>query len=207
VSKDQELRTLERDYNDCCKNLDKFVGLLSQINLLPVKYTKFVAEIIFLRTFSMLEESIISIACKIVCGNFYCDGNVPNLLVQASSRADAIEKMMRVGRSRPKYQLTWTKSGEIRDNLKFMLPQTETFMLIMNYHGNFLDEMRRVRNRIAHNNRKSRRDYRIVVQRYYGAPLNNISPGTLLLSNRISPPLLMTYLAKCRIFVKQIVRA
>jgi hypothetical protein len=67
--------------------------------------------------------------------------------------------------------------------------------------------MRRVRNRIAHNNADSRRKYRIVVRQYYGAFVNTVTPGVLLGSNRHSPLLIEQYIRKSKIVVKEIVKA
>ena len=98
------------------------------------------------------------------------------------------------------------KRKYIKDNVKNIINPNDNFYNVVNRHGTLIDEMRRIRNRIAHNNSSARGKYRAIVRRYYGAYLNNITPGTLLLSPRKSPPLLAQYIIKSRILIKDLVK-
>ena len=194
-------------YRYASKELDKLVDIQAHISPLPPKYRKLIAEIILLRAFSVFEESVLLVACKLVCGADYCDGSKPLILVSAGSAADAEDKMRNYGRRKPRTNLSWTRATEIKENLRYLIHAKDHFIAIIDQHGAFVDEVRRVRNRIAHNNPNSRKAYRVVVRRYYGAYLNSISPGTLLLSDKRSPVLIEQYLTKCRILMKHLVKA
>lgn len=198
---------LDVNYLEVCQELDKLVDLQSHLEPLPLHYRKLIAEIILLRAFALLEDAFCSMACKIACGVPYCDGTHAFLLVRARSARDAIDKMRRHGRTKPHFSLSWTRASEIKENLKYIVRASEHFMMTIDAHGMFIDEIRRIRNRVAHNNQKSRRDYQRVVLRYYGAYLNSVNPGTLLLTARHKPTLLEAYLKMSRILVKQLVRA
>lgn len=197
---------LDVNYNEGCKELDRLIDLQSHICPLPPKYRKLIAEIILLRAFSLLEETICAIASKLACGIPYCDGAQANILIRASSSTDALQKMISHGRTRPRWTLSWSRASEIKKNMQYIIASGDHFMSIVDQHGTFIDEMRRIRNRIAHNNYNSRKNYYVIVRRYYGAYLNNVTPGTLLLSVRRTPILIESYLVKCRILIKQLVK-
>jgi hypothetical protein len=87
------------------------------------------------------------------------------------------------------------------------MDQNDNLMTVVDRNGAFIDELRRVRNRIAHNNAQSRWNYRDVVRRYYGAYMNNVTPGMLLLAPRLRPSLLEQYIRRERILARDIVKA
>jgi hypothetical protein len=76
----------------------------------------------------------------------------------------------------------------------------------LTYNSTLIDEMRNVRNRIAHNNPASRVKYQLVVRRHYGAEQKHISPGTLLLTDRFAPRLIDQYLVQSKVLVKQMLK-
>jgi hypothetical protein len=198
---------LQVDYRDSCNELNKLYDLQAHTTPLPPRYRKLVAEIILLRVFSLMEDIFCSVACKITCGAPYCDGSQSNLLVRSSSSGDAIQKMINYGRAKPRWPLYWSRANQIKKNLRYMIAANDHYMLAIDHHGQLIDEIRRIRNRIAHNNQRSRGEYRHVVGRYYGARLNNVTPGTLLLSTRRTPVLIEEYLVKCRILIRHLVKA
>ncbi|MBI4965286.1 MAG: hypothetical protein HY913_18565 [Desulfomonile tiedjei] len=111
------------------------------------------------------------------------------------------------GRTAPRYQLRWSKASEIKKNVKYVIDARDNFVAVIDRNGALIDEMRRVRNRIAHNNSQSRSHYREIVRRHYGAYLNNVTPGTLLLSQRVTPCLLDQYIRGARVLAKDLVKA
>jgi hypothetical protein len=195
------------DYDICRKEIDKLISLEKQLGSLPPKYRKLVAEIVILRLSYLLENAITSIAVKIQCGAKYADGSLPVVMVGATNKQAALNNMIHHGRAKPRYNLKWSQVSEIKKNLKHVLNLSDNFVMVLDHHGSFIEELRRVRNRIAHNNRQSRKKYREVVKHHYGAFLNAATPGVLLLSPKNSPPLIAQYLLKSRILVKQAIRA
>ena len=150
---------------------------------LEPRYQFFIAELITLRLFAILESAIANIAYKLVAGAAYLNGNHPIRLFTANSMAGARSAMLNYRRSNPRQNLRWTKSRDIRDSTSNVLPATESFITYAQAHGHVMDEMRKVRNYIAHRNADSRLGYRQVVRATYGANIN-IQSGAFLASTR-----------------------
>lgn len=200
------MHRLNVDLQNFNREVDKLSDLEKNINYLPAKYQKLVAEIVLLRLFYLVENAFFSIACKVVCGAQYLDGSSPNVMISCRTVRSAEIQMKNHGRSRPRHTLKWSKASEIKENLKYVLDRHDHFVRTVDFHGTFIDEIRRVRNRIAHNNPTARNNYQVVVRRYYGAQLNGLTPGTLLISSRHSPNVLRQYLAKSKILIKELIK-
>lgn len=193
------------DYSALSSETDKLVALLDDINSLRPKYAILVTEILLLRLFDSLVETITSITSKIMCGALYVDGSQPSLIIQSRSRVGALDNMRIYGRSKRRH-LRWTQVNEIKENVRYVVAVNEHFLNVLDSHMLFIEEIRWIRNRIAHNNATSRRNYRGAVLRYYGAYVNSVRPGILLLSPRQSPVLMRQYLIKSQILVKTLVK-
>lgn len=198
--------SLSTTYKEVYDDINRLLDLHSNIGGLEPKYSKLVAEIELLRLFDMLVDVIASAAIKIVCGAFYVDGSQPSVLLHSRSRTSALQNMMTAGRPKPRI-LRWTEVDEIKKNLTYVLDPSEHFINILDSHALLINEMRIIRNRIAHNNEASRRNYKKVILRYYGAELNPISPGILLLSPRQKPPLITKYFMQSRALIKTLLKA
>lgn len=196
---------LEVDYLELYSEIDKLIDLLSHISSLQPRFAKLVAEILLLRLFDSLKETIMSVTTKIGCGALYVDGSQPRLAVQSRSRQGAIDNMMKYGRKKPRY-LHWSQVKEIRKNVRYIIDPNEYFLNELDRHILFIEEIRWIRNRIAHNNTTVRANYRRAILRYYGGYVNSVTPGTLLLSPRQTPVLIEQYLKKARILVKTLVK-
>ncbi len=199
------MHNLGINLRDVNRDIDKLKDLERNIHNLSAKNQKLISEIVLLRLFSMLEDTIVIMACKIVCKATYLDGSTPIVLVNCSSSQNALQNMRNYNRTK-EHKLRWTKVTDIKENLKFVLDPNEHFIKVIDYHGADIDEIRRVRNRIAHNSPQSRRDYQVVVRRYYGSTLNHLTPGNLLMSTRFSPNLIQQYLIKTKILVKEMIK-
>ena len=200
------MRSLAVDYREGLGEFAKLQSLSRNLGALDSAYQKLVAEIALLRLFYITENAFFSVACKLLCGCLYVDGSAPVLLAPASSTR-AAERAMRT-HSRPKPRdLKWSKAKEIKENLRFVMDASDHFVRSVDFHGTLIDEIRRIRNRIAHNNPRSRSNFQVVVRRYYGASLNHVTPGTLLLSPRHSPPLIDSYLAQMAVLLKTLTRS
>lgn len=200
------MHRLNVNLQDFNREADKLSDLETNLNYLPAKYQKLVAEIVLLRLFYLLENTFISIACKVVCGAQYLDGSNPNVLISCRTIQSAKAQMENHGRAKPRHNLKWSKASEIKENLKYVLDHHDHFVKIVDIHGTLIDEVRRVRNRIAHNNQTSRNNYQVIVRRYYGARLNGLTPGNFLISSRYSPNILHQYLAKSKILVRELMK-
>ena len=196
---------LDIEFNLISIETSKLTDLVLGLSALSAAHQKLVAEIILLRLFSLLENAIASVCIKIACGANYLDGTNPILLVRATSSQSAIS-LFQTHRRSNKRKLIWTKGKEIKENIKYIVDSSDNLFNVINLHSSFIAEIKYVRNRIAHNNKISRDNFKSVVRMHYGAYLKNITPGILLLTKRKNPNLLTQYIVKTRIFIKELTK-
>lgn len=194
------------ELRDCQKAVDRLIGLQRTMHVLPAKYQKLTAEIVMLRLFDVFQHHLRRIVCKVACGSNYLDGSTPHLLYRARSIAGAETAMKSYGRSRPLGFLRWSKAVDVTDNAKYVIAPNDHVLVSLRRNGYLFDEMRRVRNRIAHSGQRARQNYSVVLKRYYGAQVRGVLPGTLLLSSNWSPTLLVHYLRGTRTLARELVR-
>ena len=178
---------------------------LTTLGSLPRTY---VAEMIVVRLFAHLEAVVEDSACRLVCGAQYCDGSSPALQRACPTRGfeRARGAMATFGRTecRP---LRWNKASEIRKNLDHLFPANEHFIGTIVGHGQFISDLRKVRNHVAHCTPGTRGKFDEVVRNYYGASVNGMTPGRMLLSSRFSPLLLETFCLKTQIILLSAIKA
>jgi hypothetical protein len=198
---------LKVDWERCESNTLRMQGLLPSLSAIVPAHRKFIAEIMMIRLFLLLENTILSSAAKILCGATYLDGLTPKPLVSVRSIPLALDAMRNNGRTKPKPNLPWNKSTEIRDNLSNTLDPADPFFGTIIKHGSLLTEMRFVRNHIAHNNPGTRANFQKVIRQYYGGPKKGVTPGIILLTTAFSPRcVLEKYIVSTRVFVKELLR-
>ena len=181
--------------------------LIQGLPNIDVGLQKLLAELIMMRLFDDLQEALSGVALRLACGTSYADG-MPPILLTAPAKSTAGARVLYETFGRPKPQgMKWSKATFINETTKYVLDPANPFTVACNANAVVMAEMQAVRNRIAHANANSRKAFAIVVQKRYGAKLNNISPGTLLVSSRFSPSLLQQYLSTCRIVAKACARA
>ena len=181
--------------------LDVLERYRSDSLMLEAKYQYFVAEVIMLRLFSILEQSIAEIAYKIVAGASYLNGNSPILLTSARNVAGAKTLLLTYGRRKPVQNLKFTKSKFIRDSVRYVINASDAFVVKSQWHGARIDEMRKVRNHLAHRNTSTRKEYNKVVRSIYGANLR-IQTGPFLVSTkRRVPANIDRYIGEVRIIM------
>jgi hypothetical protein len=200
--------SLHPEYNYFTRETDRLNDLTLNIgSLQKFIHRQLVAEIIILRLHGILLNVIESVAEKIGSGASYFDGSSPCLLVTPRrSRFEAIKFFQNHGRTKPRKTLRWSVPKEINKNVKYVIAHNDNFCLNIKKHYDTIEDLRKIRNRIAHSNEKSRSEYRQIIRKYYGANLRNITPGTLLLTNQWSPCLLEGYILRSRVFVKELVK-
>ena len=202
---------LQSQLNRINRETDKAISLvdnMSNIQNTNQLFSHYIAELILLRSFSLLESVIQEIACRLVCGASYRDGSNPNLLrprpTHGASRA--LDAMKSFDRPTPLRQLRWTQASSIAENLEKLFPQSEHFTLTILNHGGTISDMRKVRNRIAHQNQSSYHKFQEVVRRRYGANVPSMTPGRMLISSRFSPLLLREWILSTRTILKTAAR-
>jgi hypothetical protein len=103
--------------------------------------------------------------------------------------------------------MKWSKVSYINETTRYVLDVNNVFLTVCSANALVISEMQAVRNRIAHRNANSRAAFATVVVRHYGANLNNVSPGLLLLSSRFTPTMLERYIAACRLIIRDCTRS
>lgn len=87
----------------------------------------------------------------------------------AATIDDALTNMRTIGRARPKGILKWNRASEITGNVRYVMAAAETFCVECRNHATRINEIRIVRNHMAHNNPGTRREFVTVVRRRLGA--------------------------------------
>lgn len=188
-----------------CKKHDAIVAEIP--NAAP-HVQRLLAELVIMRLFDEFQEFLRGTALRLACGAPYVDGLSPTLLIAPCTSTTAAETtMLTLNRQTPWRYLQFSNSAYVRKSTKHVLGAGDPFLQVLGNNSAIFEEMRRVRNRIAHNSFNTRTNFSLVVQGYYGAKLNGISPGLLLLSPRLNPRPIDLYLGSCRAIAKGCVRA
>jgi len=159
--------------------LEKYI---SQGESLSIRHQHFVGEVVMLRLFAVYEQAVREFALKLACNAAYRNGNFPRLHHRCRSLDDAFDKMAVLGRPKP-VQLKWTKAKYVRESVQHVLDVTDRFTLEIRNHGTVINEMRIVRNHVAHRTPSTRREFGKVVRRRYGAAAK-LTPGSYLVSTK-----------------------
>jgi len=187
--------------------VDRLINLLQSIDVISAIHRRVVAEIILLRLSILIENNLKSIFCKLCCGANYVDGRKPIVNLPSRSLIGAISLMKSHNRPRNRYPI-WNDGREIRENVRYIVDNNDhAFRTISNY-SSFLTEIRYFRNHIARRNESSRKNYRNIVKKYYGANPPGIQVGAVLLSKRVQrTSVLETHIRSARIMINDIIRA
>ena len=176
--------------DDCTifmKETARLTGILQSTSSLAPTHRKFIAEIALIRLSVLIDNTMRSVFCKLVCGAAYIDGSTPIILAYQSNIPAAITAMQRLNRPRLRYSLPWNDGSEIRDNIQFLIdPADQCNQLLKNY-ASFLTEIRYIRNHIAHRNANSRANFVKLIRKYYGARVPGVTCGNLLVSRTRFP--------------------
>jgi len=171
---------------------DKLRALAVHVPAFATDYQMLLAEMIVIQAFYFFESAVEGIAAKLICGACYADGIMPVISHRGRSVDDALTKMRTVERTRPKGLLKWNKMSEINGNVRYIMAATEHFCMTCRGHAARINEIRIVRNHMAHGNAGTRREFESVVRRRLGAVpqrlprpgvfvLREFTPGTILL--------------------------
>lgn len=140
------------------------------------------AEMITLQAFYLFELAIEDMAAKIVCGARYGNGVMPIIMHNARSIDAALIAMRTVGRKRAKGILKWNKAAEITRNVRYVIASADSFCTACRNHGSRLNEIRIVRNHIAHGNAGTKAEFARIVSKRLGArPQRLPRPGLFVL--------------------------
>jgi hypothetical protein len=180
--------------------------LASTTGILP-EHRKVIAEITLVRLSILLENALKNICSKICVGAPYLDGSSPILYVPQPTITTAIAAMKTLGRGGRVHQLKWNDGAEIRDNIGYIVDKVDDCVIVLKNHASFLAEVRSVRNHITHRNDGTRKNFKNVLVKHYGAFARNVTCGMLLLSPRpANSPLIDAYIKTSRVLIKDLVK-
>lgn len=179
---------------------------LTKAQTLPPDLYGFVAEIMMLRIFSILEYAIRETATRLACGVPYRDGVIPTHIIhRCSSLTDAINKFKSHSRgNKTKSYLEFTNVRNTNDSIKYIIDSSESFRIKLGRYGSQFEEMRKIRNHIAHRTSDTGKKFKDVIRQRYGAYIK-IKPSVFLVSTkRQSRPIINEYLLTVKIIINDI---
>lgn len=178
---------------------------LTRARLLPPELYGFVAEIMMLRIFSILEYAIRETATRLACGVAYRDGVTPTHIIhECTSLTDAINNFKSYNRSKAKSYLQFTNVGQTNDSIEHIIGNSESFRLKLSSYGVQFEEMRKIRNHIAHRTSGTGNDFKGIICQRYGAYIR-IKPSVFLVSTKRQPrPIINEYLLTVKTIIKEV---
>lgn len=168
---------------------------------LQPQFQGFVAEVLMLRLFSILEKAVLDISCRVACGAQYTNGNVPTPIVMASSLNDAINKFKNYNRTGSLNHLHFSNVSNTNDAIKNVIPATEPFRQNLSHYGIEFEEMRNVRNQIAHRTSSTYTKYKTVILRRYGSALKLKTSVFLISTTREHRPVIDQYVTTVKLML------
>lgn len=185
-------RSLATTYSKALSDILILENYINNFSSLDAKHQYLVGEVIMLRLFSILETTFSEVAFKLACGASYRSGTMPVVQLRCSSSADAHVKMLSHNRKKPKRYLQWTKAAFIRDSIEHVLDITDHYYQNIQIHGHLINEMRVVRNHIAHRSASTKADYITLLRTKYGGN-PHLTIGAYLISTARSSISNITY--------------
>lgn len=188
------------------RQIDKLHEHQIDCERLEAKYQHFIGEMIMLRLFSIFEDTIAELAYKIAAGASYLDGSFPSLIVKSKTTQNSRALFLNHGRNKALDNLKWTKPKFIKNSVENVIPANESFIRNVQAYGQIIDEMRKVRNTLAHNSQSARLEFKEVIRQIYGFN-KTVSPGAFLISkkhHRICN--LSRYITSTKVLLSQIAR-
>lgn len=182
------MASLERDERALHRLIDGLLLTLVDTGDLELKFQKLIAETAMLRLFYGLENAVANVSHKLLMNTAYCDTppTRPVFLPGVAPfrrLADAETAVIRSRGPRARYT-KWTQLSDVQANLAAFLDPTDHFLAERANLDFVFEDMRKVRNHIAHNTRSTATAFASVVARIYPLQPRGITPGKLLLSQR-----------------------
>lgn len=182
-------------------------NLIADAASLTAEHQRLLGELVVIRLFSLTAWLLEATAARLLSGVPYLDGTKPTLLYPSRNVAASLANMKKHGRKKPLPYLKWNSPTDIVNNVKFLLDPNDHFLTALGVHAAFIEEMRHVRNHIAHNTSSTGTHFRAIVKAYYGAYVNSVTPGVLLVSTRHNPRIINQYLTKSTVAVSDLLCA
>lgn len=196
---------INTSYNNSIKEIGILSNYMTDCASLESKYQYFISEVVMIRLFAILETTIGEIALKLACGAVYKNETAPLTQVVCSSINDANGKMLTHNRGRSNLRwLKWTNENDIEKSIKHVLVLTDKFFVAVQNHASLIDEMRIVRNHIAHRNSGTARQYYQVLHAIYTGNLKIAMGAFLISTTRHTLPNIKRYLISVPVILQDL---
>jgi hypothetical protein len=137
-----------------------------------------ISELSFLRVYVAWEEFLEGTFSRFLCGASSISGRRPKLY--ASPRNIDHARKMIIGFERGDRFADWSQRHKVTDRAELLFRDGSPFRTPIQAAGTELDEMRAIRDRIAHRSDKARNQFNGVVHKKLGTALM-LNPGRFLL--------------------------
>lgn len=212
------MASLDREVKALNRLADELLATVSAIENLEMKFQRLIAETAILRLFYSLENAVESISHKLLINTPYCDlpPTYPVLLVPPFRSMSLAEAAVINARGKRVRYVKWTMLHDVRENLSSFLQPTDHFLTERMVLDPVFEDMRRVRNHIAHGTKSTKAGFVAVVNSVYPLGYRGISPGKFLLSKRLAfigapghgrQSVIEQYLRWAKVAIKALVKA
>jgi hypothetical protein len=165
--------------------VDQLLADVAAITPLDLRFQRLIAETSMLRLFYALDNFFETVALKLITNTDYCDGSSPGRIVPPFRSLAAAEAAVTGRNARGRY-LKWTQLSDLQQNMRGFLGPSEHFLVERQTVDPVVEDMRHIRNHIAHGSRSTARHFAPIVSRIYLNNPRGISAGKLLLSRRLA---------------------
>lgn len=196
--------SITASYNNAINQLNITGRYLAKSRCLSAEMQGFVAEILLLRLFSILETCIRDVAIKVACGTPYRNGINSTPTIRCKSVNDAIEKFKNEGREKSIQNLRFANVSQTNESIKYVINEREPFRVTLSKYGSIYEEMRCVRNHIAHRTQSTSINYKKIVKQRYGANYIIKTSSFLISSKRDGRVRIDDYIRTIRILINEI---
>lgn len=196
--------SITASYNNAINQLNITGRYLAKSRCLSAEMQGFVAEMLLLRLFSILETCIRDVAIKVACGTPYRNGINSTPTIRCKSVNDAIEKFKNEGREKSIQNLRFANVSQTNESIKYVINEREPFRVTLSKYGSIYEEMRCVRNHIAHRTQSTSINYKKIVKQRYGANYIIKTSSFLISSKRDGRVRIDDYIRTIRILINEI---
>lgn len=197
---------IQTAYNNAIRDIGVLEKYRNKSKSLQPQFQGFVAEILLLRLFGILEKAVNDISCRVACCATYINGVMPSPTIVARSLDDAMNLFKTFNRTRANSHLKFTNVGFTNDAIKEVIPSSEPFRQNLGHYSNEFDDMRRVRNHIAHRTSDTYAKYKQVLTRRYGSNLRIKTSVFLVSNNRERIPMIDQYFTIVKLMINDMAK-
>lgn len=197
---------IQTAYNNALKDISVVENYRNKSKSLQPQFEGFVAEILMLRLFGILEKAVKDISCRVACGAGYLNGVRPRPTTLAHSLVNALNLFKTFNRPRTVNYLQFTNVSNTNDAIKNVIPATEPLRQNLSLYGNQFEEMRIVRNHIAHRTSDTYSKYKKVIINRYGSALKLKTSVFLTSTTRERIPVLDQYITIVKLMITDMVK-